>query len=347
MQLPRPAGRVRLRAPHAHRPRLTHACPCDPRTRPVESAESMPQLLDLEFVTVIGKGGVGKTTVTAALALAAAARGKRVLVAMCNVKERMSWLLEVAPIGVDVRNVLPRVDAVNMTPAHALAEYGMMILKVRALYRAIFENRWVSAFLRGTPGIEAWSMLGKAFWHATEDRLEDGSRRYDMVILDAPATGHGLEMLRVPKVLVEIAPPGLLRREAERAWALFHDTERAGVALVTLPEDMPTSETLELYDVVTGELALPVAGLIVNCTLPVVFDVAERSVIAGLPARLGAGSSLGSIAAAARVRALREGMQEESFARLARIPAPRTDLPLLFVPEFRRAAIEKLSGSFR
>lgn len=307
----------------------------------------MPQLLDLEFITVIGKGGVGKTTVTAALALAAAARGKRVLIAMCNVKERLSWLLEVAPIGPDVRHPMPNVDAVNMTPSHALAEYGMMILKVRALYHAIFENRWVSAFLRGTPGIEAWSMLGKAFWHSSQDLLEDGRRRYDLVILDAPATGHGLEMLRVPKVLVEVAPPGLLRREAERAWELFHDAQRAGIALVTLPEDMPTSETLELYDIVTRELELPVASLVVNCTLPRVFDTGERSVIAGLPARLGAGSALTSIAAAARVRALREGMQDDSFARLARIPAPRTDLPLLFVPEFRRAAIETLAESFR
>lgn len=307
----------------------------------------MPHLLDLEFVTVIGKGGVGKTTVTAALALAAAARGKRVLIAMCNVKERLSWLLEVPPIGPDVRHLMPNVDAVNMTPSHALAEYGMMILKVRALYRAIFENRWVSAFLRGTPGIEAWSMLGKAFWHSTQDFLEDGSRRYDLVILDAPATGHGLEMLRVPKVLVEVAPPGLLRREAERAWELFHDAKRAGVALVTLPEDMPTSETLELYDVVTRELELPVAGLVVNGTLPVVFDPEERGVIAGLPARLGEQSGLTSLAAASRVRALREDMQDDSFARLARIPAPRTDLPLLFVPEFRRAAIETLAASFR
>ena len=127
-----------------------------------------PDLFNLQFVTVVGKGGVGKTTVSAALALAAARRGKRVLIAMCNAKERVSQLLEVAPIGPRNQTILPGIDAVNMNPKVALEEYGMMVLKVRTLYRAIFENRLVSAFLHGTPGIEAWSMLGKAQFHAHE-----------------------------------------------------------------------------------------------------------------------------------------------------------------------------------
>ncbi|MDB4990313.1 MAG: Arsenical pump-driving ATPase, partial [Myxococcaceae bacterium] len=148
----------------------------------------MPDLFNLRFITVVGKGGVGKTTVSTALALAAARRGKRVLIAMCNAKERVSQFLEVAPIGAYNQPVLPGIDAVNMVPKIALEEYGLMVLKVRALYRAIFENRLVAAFLRGTPGIEAWSMLGKAQFHAHE-MMPDGRPRYDLVILDSPATG--------------------------------------------------------------------------------------------------------------------------------------------------------------
>ncbi|MDB4972087.1 MAG: Arsenical pump-driving ATPase, partial [Myxococcaceae bacterium] len=207
----------------------------------------MSDLFNLRFITVVGKGGVGKTTVSTALALAAARRGKRVLIAMCNAKERVSQFLEVGPIGAYNQPILPGIDAVNMVPKVALEEYGLMVLKVRALYRAIFENRLVAAFLRGTPGIEAWSMLGKAQFHAHET-LPDGRPRYDLVILDSPATGHGLEMLRVPRVLLEVAPPGLLRREAERAWDLFTDPVRSGVMVVTLPEEMPVSESVELYD---------------------------------------------------------------------------------------------------
>ncbi len=305
----------------------------------------MSDLLDRRFLLVIGKGGVGKTTVSAALALAAARRGKRVLVAMCNTRERLSHLLEVPPIGEDVVGVLPHIDAVNMTPASALEEYGMIVLKVRTLYKAIFENRVVASFLRGVPGIEAWSMLGKAYFHATIPR-DDGRPQYDLVILDAPATGHGLDMLRVPRVIMDVAPPGLLRREAERAWALFEDPVRSGIVLVTLPEDMPTNETIELHAAITRELRLPVAKIVVNGVFPRLFPDAERATLAGLPAALPAGSPLTSLAASARARALREAVQEESLARLAAaLPVSRVELPYLFVPEFRRPSVEALADA--
>jgi len=306
----------------------------------------MTDLLNLRFVTVVGKGGVGKTTVAAALAVAAARRGKRVLIAMCNAKERISQLLEVGPIGPTNVRVLPGVDAVNMSPKVALEEYGMMVLKVRALYRAIFENRLVSAFLRGTPGIEAWSMLGKAQFHAYET-LPDGRPRYDMVILDSPATGHGLEMLRVPRVLLDVAPPGLLRREAERAWQLFSDPKRAGALLVTLAEDMPTSESIELYAALTNELHLPVAALAVNGVMPVLFDARERDWLSTAARETAPSELVHSLVQAGRRRTERERVQSESLERLAKeLPLTRFELPQLIVPEVRRAGVEELASVF-
>jgi anion-transporting ArsA/GET3 family ATPase len=308
----------------------------------------MPALLDQRFVFVVGKGGVGKTTTSAALALAAARRGKRVLVAMANAKERLSTLLEVEPIGPHNMNVAPNLDAVNMVPQHALEEYALMVLKSRTLQRAIFENRVVSALLRGTPGIEAWSMLGKAFFH-TKETLPDGrSRRYDMVILDAPATGHGLDMLRVPKVIVDVAPPGLLRREAEDALTLFRDAERTAVVLVTLAEDMPTNETIELERAVRTELSMHPHTLVVNQVLPRLFTPSERGQVEALASALPGGSPLHGLALAGRARAIREGVQEQSLAKLAStLPGlPRVCLPMLFVPEFRRESIESLSQAF-
>ncbi|MCS6856662.1 MAG: hypothetical protein NZM37_03025, partial [Sandaracinaceae bacterium] len=111
-------------------------------------------LLSHRFLFVVGKGGVGKTTVAAALALAASLRGKKALLAMCNAKERASVLLGVPPIGPRNTTILPGLDAVNMVPRYALEEYGTMVLRSRALYRALFENPLASAFLRGTPGLE-------------------------------------------------------------------------------------------------------------------------------------------------------------------------------------------------
>jgi anion-transporting ArsA/GET3 family ATPase len=273
----------------------------------------MKSPLDLKFVFVVGKGGVGKTSVSGALALAAAAQGKRVLVAMCNAKERLSYLLETGPIGPHIQSVMPRVDAVNMEPSAALEEYGLLVLRMRALYKVVFENRFVAAFLRGTPGLDAWAMLGKAQYHARE-KDADGRARYDLVIVDAPATGHGLDLLRVPRVILDVAPPGLLRREAERASELFRDPERAGVLLVTIPEDMPTSETIELHAAIRNELSLPICGLIINQTLPALFPEPELGVLRDLVQALPETSHLRSLALSSRARAEREQIQRACIA---------------------------------
>ncbi len=280
------------------------------------------------FLIVTGKGGVGKTTVCAAEATALAARGRRVLVAMCNAKERLSTMLGGGPVGSDVTAVGKNIWAVNMDPEKALEEYGMMMLKVRLVYRAVFENRYARTFFRAVPGIHEWSMLGKAWWHTTE-RDADGSPRYDVVILDAPATGHGLDMLRVPKVIVEIVPPGILRRDAEKAWTMFQDPAISGVILVTLPEEMPTTETIELAAAVRDELRLPLDRVIVNGVLPPLFSKEERAALAGIGA-LGEGPGNAALGAG-WMRASREAMQAESLARLSEeLAVTPVLLPLLF-----------------
>jgi anion-transporting ArsA/GET3 family ATPase len=305
----------------------------------------MTDLFNLRFVTVVGKGGVGKTTASAALALAAARRGKRVLIAMCNAKERISDLLEVAPIGPKNQPVLPNIEAVNIIPKVALEEYGIMVLKVRALYKAIFENRLVAAFLHGTPGIEAWSMLGKAQFHVHE---MDGHRpRYDMVILDSPATGHGLEMLRVPRVLLDVAPPGLLRREAERAWELFRDPVRSGVMIVTLAEDMPVNESMELHGALTKELGFPIAGIAVNGVMPRLFNEADGTWLTQAARESQPEELVHTLLLAGRRRVLRERVQSEAIERLKReLPYPQFIMPQLVVSELKRKDVETLSRSF-
>lgn len=306
----------------------------------------MDDLFARDLLLVVGKGGVGRTTVSAALALAAARKGRRVLVAMCNTRERLSDLLDVEPIGARNVALLPNIDAVNMRPDVALEEYGMMVLKVRALYKAVFENRFVSAFLRGTPGIEAWSMLGKAYFHATETD-DRGRRRYDTVILDMPATGHALEMLRVPKVICDVAPPGLLRREAERAEELFRDPVRTGAVVVTRPEAMPVVESHELADALERELGIAIARTVINAVTPRLFTEAERLELRALPGALAPTSPARSIALAARIRASREASEAGALAELARTArGRRIELPQLFVPEFRRAEVEALSMAF-
>ena len=298
-------------------------------------------LLDRRFLFVVGKGGVGKTTVATGLALAASRRGKKVLLALVNCKERVSQLLDTDPIGPDIVTVRENLDVVNMTPDAALEEYGLMILKVRAVFNAVFKNRLVRAFLKGTPGLEAWSMLGKAFYHACPPK---GDPDYDLVIVDAPATGHALDMLRVPFVIESVAPPGILRRDAARAANMFRDPERAGAVLVTLPEYMPASETIELSSALTNELRVPVLRLVINRVLNPLFAEDERPLIEGLLSRLPEDSEIRGLALAGKRRVLRETVQARAIARVrGHIDAPCSELPYYRGLENDTTAIEALS----
>jgi anion-transporting ArsA/GET3 family ATPase len=237
--------------------------------------------------------------------------------------------------------VADNVWAVNIEPDAALHEYGVLVLHSRALARTLFDNKYVRSFLRAVPGMHEWSMLGKAWWHTTETRA-DGTFKYDVVILDAPATGHGLDMLRVPKVILDVVPPGLLRRDAERAWTLFRDPRACAIVLVTLPEEMPVTETIEL-SASLAELGLPIARVVVNAVLPPLFSPDERDALALLaPFEVRYGGDAAILAA--RERAAREKLQAESLHRLSTaMPVAPAFLPLLFEDAARPEAIRKLA----
>jgi energy-coupling factor transporter ATP-binding protein EcfA2 len=304
----------------------------------------MTDLEERRFLFITGKGGVGKTTVAASLATALAARGKRVLVTAVDAKERLSTFLGVPPLPTEIVPIAERVWGVKLVPEVALREYGQMILKSRALYKAVFDNRYVRSFFAGVPGLYEWSMLGKAWFHAVET-LPGGDHRFDVVIFDAPATGHGLDMLRVPKVIVDVVPPGVLRRDAEAAWRMFRDPKVSGVVVVTLPEDMPTNETIELSATLRSELGLPVVRLVVNGVMTPLFSEEERHEL--LRERSLDRSRPGDEAIACGIRrAIRERVQAESLVRLRQVDAPRIELPLLTTEAARPEAIRALSAHF-
>ncbi|HEY0711974.1 MAG TPA: ArsA family ATPase, partial [Polyangia bacterium] len=220
-------------------------------------------LLSRRFIVVAGKGGVGRTTVAAALARVAHRAGKRVLLAQMESSDRLARLLGApAPVGADVTELEPGFFAVNMTPQTALHEYGLMVLHYEAITRALFENRAARGFLRAIPGLDAYAMLGKAWWHTTE--LRGVGPRYDLVIIDGPASGHAVRMLSIPKAILAAVPKGPLARDALAMQTLFTDAERSALLIVTLPEELPALETATLARDVRTEIGMPLGPLVVN-----------------------------------------------------------------------------------
>jgi anion-transporting ArsA/GET3 family ATPase len=291
----------------------------------------MPRsLLDQRFLILAGKGGVGRTTVAAALARAAAARGKRVLLAQTAAVERLAGMLgRDGPIGPKVRSLAPGIDAVNMTPREALHEYALMVLKYETLYRALFENRAVRGFLGAVPGLDAYAMLGKAWWHTTES-APDGGRKYDLVILDGPASGHALFMLRLPGAILETTPSGPLARDARQLHTLLVDPEQASLVVVTLPEELPVRETGELVRAARAELGMALGPLVVNAMPPGrLNEGAADAVLGRLPPRTGDAALDATLAMAAGLRSRRRAA-EDAVARLrAELDLPLRELPWL------------------
>jgi anion-transporting ArsA/GET3 family ATPase len=275
------------------------------------------------FVFVTGKGGVGKTTLAASLARAKSNAGQRVLLAVTDSSTYRQLLpgarFEGSPVAHD-----GGLYTVHIQPEAALKEYGRLLIKPRLARQALFDNRYVQGFLTALPGLPQWAVLGKAWYHTTE--TEGDRPRFDSVIFDAPATGHAIDMLRLPRVITELAPASILRRDAELAWQMLQDPLESSIVLVNLPEELPTNETLELAGRIRNELRLPVAVVVQNRVLSLIFADAERAALAQLPPIESKRDVDASIEAAA-ARAIREQAQIESRARLDGLGANVIELP--------------------
>jgi anion-transporting ArsA/GET3 family ATPase len=307
----------------------------------LSSAVPGPSLLDKRLLIVTGKGGVGKSSVSAALAILAARRGKRVLVCEVNAQERVAPLLGAPPAGPVVRQAAPGISTVNVRPPEAMREYGLMVLKFRTIYEAVFENRVVRFFLRVVPSLAELVMLGKILHEVRAE--EGGRRRWDLVVLDAPATGHAVQLLRVPAALADTVPAGPLRRDAERMRDLLVDPAITSLSIVTLPEEMPVSESIDLDAQVRGVLGIPRGALFVNAMPEGRFSVEERARLERLEAEP---APLGPAARAAVLQAER-GAEATGYAARARaaLDLPAVVLPLLPVPVWGREAVERLAAA--
>jgi anion-transporting ArsA/GET3 family ATPase len=226
-------------------------------------------LLNRRLIFVTGKGGVGKSTVACALGLLGARRGLRTIVAELQSQERVQQAFAHQGDRFEEVELAPGLFTISIDPQHAMEEY--LEVKAGALGHALGASRLFHVFAMATPGMRELLSMGKVWELAQLQRRTRGSASYDLVIVDSPATGHGVGLLRTPKMFADIARVGPIAHQGRTIAGTIADREFTAVIAVSTPEEMPVNETLSLRDALVRE-QLDLDAVIVNALYPSRFD---------------------------------------------------------------------------
>jgi anion-transporting ArsA/GET3 family ATPase len=287
-------------------------------------------LLDRRLLFVTGKGGVGKSTVAAALGALAADRGKRTLVCEVDAKGNLADFFEAGDTAFTPREVSAGLFAMSMNTEESLKEYLSLQLKVPVLAKIGPLARTFDFVANAAPGVKEILTVGKLAWEVREGR-------YDLVVVDASASGHIVGQLAAPEAINELVQVGLVRDQTGWMLDILGDPEQTGVVIVSAPEEMPVQETIELADRLATETVVDLAAVVVNRVLPELFNAREESLFERLrtePAasalEAAAGGPVSPVLDAAELAVTLRRSRAGHLSRL-RAELPR-DLDLLYVP---------------
>ncbi|HMG27734.1 MAG TPA: ArsA family ATPase [Acidimicrobiia bacterium] len=292
-----------------------------------------PDLLGRRLLFFTGKGGVGKSTVTAATALLAADRGQRVLVVEADAKGAIPGHLEQPTVGFEPREVYPGVCAMAMRTEDSLKEYLKLNLRVPVLGRLGPLARVLDFVATAAPGVKEILTVGKVCWEVRESI--EGRADWDLVVVDAAATGHIIGQLDAPRAIQDLVSVGMVREQTDWMVELLSDASVTGLNIVATPEEMPVNETIELVQRARVELSVPLGAVVVNRVLPELFTHADEETFealrgddagAVLTARVGPGST--AVLDAAR---LAVSLRRTRVAHLAEL-RQSVELPMLYLP---------------
>ncbi len=291
-------------------------------------------LLDKRLVFVTGKGGVGKSTVAVALGLRAAAEGKRTIVCEVASQEHASRVFNRAEIGFHEVQMAKNLWSISIDPDESMREYVLLQLKVRAMRDMLFRSRIFTYLTAATPGLKELVTIGK-IWELTQlDRKVKQGHKYDLVVVDAPATGHGIGFLETPRTFAGIARVGPIHNQARELDRLITDHRHTGTAIVSLPEEMPVNESAALEQVLRNEVGISVDRVYMNALYPERFSKHEAERLGELGQAGGGDGAVRDAARAAVSEFRRARSQRSQLARLRRrTTTPVKSLPFIFEPE--------------
>ncbi len=290
----------------------------------------MVDLLDRKLIFVTGKGGVGKTTVAASLALLAAGRGKRTLVCEVDAKGNLADFYETRATGFNEREISPGLWAMSMDTEASLRQYLAIQLKIPLVARVGPLARMFDFVASAAPGVKEIVTVGKLCWEVRE-------RHYDLVVVDASSSGHVVSQLAAPQAINQLVQVGLVRQQTGWMLDILGDPRKTGLVVVATPAEMPVTETLELIERVAAETNVDLAAVVVNRVLPELFGRGEEKVFDRLerPAAEAAldkvlGSPSRPLLDAARLTVTSRRSRTEHLERLRDGVDP--SVPLLYVP---------------
>jgi anion-transporting ArsA/GET3 family ATPase len=299
-------------------------------------------LLDKRLIFVTGKGGVGKSTVAAALGVLAARQGLRTIVAELSSQQRVQRLFNRYGPRFEEIQLAPGLFTISIDPEHAMDEY--LEVKAGALGRALGSSRLFQTFAMATPGMRELLSIGKVWELAQPHRRTDGAVPYDLVVVDAHATGHSVGVLRTPQKFADIARVGPIAHQGRTIAETLADQRFTGVVAVATPEEMPVNETLSLCGALERE-ELAVDLIVLNALYPVRFDAEETEQLSDALTR--ARSPLPrSALRAALVEHARAQTQREQEARLkAGVNGRLVELPYVFTDQLGPLELETLADA--